>query len=114
MGRPTKKDKRDRQLNLRLTAIEMEWVRGRARVCGMKPVDFGRAQLLAERPKRAVRRTPTAHLDPLFLAQISRVGNNLNQLTHCFHKGAMPAPSELGSLLQAIREIIRKGCANGP
>ncbi len=114
MARPTKSEKRDRQFNLRLTANEMEWIRSRAQTSGIEPVDFGRTQLLAERPLRAGRRTPAAHLDPLFVAQLSRIGNNLNQMTHCFHKGAIPAPVELKALLAAIREVIRKGTADGP
>lgn len=80
----------------------------------MRPVDFGRAQLFADRPVRMQRYSAHPHLDPLFVAQISRIGNNLNQLTHSFHKGAIPVPSDLESLLQAIRAIIRKGSPDGP
>ncbi len=113
MGRPTKKDKRDRQLNLKLTAGELDWVRRRASATGMRPVDFARAQLFVARRARAIRRPEAAHLDPLFMAQVARIGNNLNQMTRAFHLGQIPPPSELGLLLEAIRGIIRRGAGDG-
>lgn len=43
MGRPTKSEPRNQQLNLSLTASEFERVRLRAEVIGMRTVHFGRA-----------------------------------------------------------------------
>jgi ABC-type transporter Mla subunit MlaD len=114
MGRPTKSDKRDRQFNLRLTVRELEWVRARAVATGMQAADYGRAQLLAERPVRALRKALAAHLDPLLLAHLSRLGNNLNQIARALNSRRMPVPPDLGALLAAIREIIRKAAADGP
>jgi hypothetical protein len=113
MGRPTKSEKRDRQLNLKLTARELDWVRARAAKAGMRAVDFARAQLFVERRLRASRRPQVAHLDPLFIAQVSRIGNNLNQMTRSFHRGQISAPAELGPLLQAIRDVVNKGAGDG-
>jgi Bacterial mobilisation protein (MobC) len=113
VARPSKLEKRDRQLNLKLTARELEWVLKRAMASGMRPVDFGRAQLLADRVVRAVRGAAPAHLDPLFLAQLSRIGNNLNQLTRRLNEFHVPAPETLSSVLQEIRDIIRRASADG-
>src|ERR1700749_677768 len=94
MARPTKHDKRDHQLNLKLTLREYNWVCNRAAASGLRPVEFGRAQLLAERALRMARVVAPPHLDPLFLAHLSRIGNNLNQLTRRLHEFHMPPPDQ--------------------
>lgn len=108
MARPTKRDKRIRQLNLKLTAREHNWVCRRASAEGLPPVEFGRAQLLAERPVRAALSRGPGHLDPLFLSHLSRIGNNLNQMARKLHQLHMPPDSGLERLLEQIREIIGK------
>ena len=45
--------------------------------------------------------------------ELSRIGNNLNQMTRAFHLGQIPPPSELGALLHAIRDIIQKAASDG-
>jgi hypothetical protein len=112
MARPRKSNKRVRQLNLKLTEREFTWVAQQAVGARMTPVDFGRAQLFAT---RKVRKFPDArpHLDPLFMAQVARMGNNLNQIARRFHQFHLPAPAELDEVLAGVREIIRKGGADG-
>jgi hypothetical protein len=114
VARPTKRDKRNHQLNLKLTAREYNWVCKRAVASGLRPVEFGRAQLLAERALRAARTLAPPHLDPLFLAHLSRIGNNLNQLTRRLHEFHMPPSDQLEPLLQEIRAIIQRASADGP
>jgi hypothetical protein len=113
MARPNKTEKRDQQLNLKLTIRELAWLRARAASVGMRPVDFGRAQLLSDRPVQMSPRNAAPHLDPLFIAQMSRIGNNLNQISRNFHRFQLLEPSDLQPILQAIREIIRKASENG-
>lgn len=113
MARPNKTERRDQQLNLKLTVRELAWLRARAASVGMRPVDFGRAQLLSDRPIKLPSRISAPPLDPLFIAQMSRIGNNLNQISRNFHRLQVPEPSELRSLLEAIREIIRKASTDG-
>jgi len=113
MARPSKSEKRDRQINLKLTVREMAWLRARAASLGMRPVDFGRAQLLSDRPIKMIARSGGPHLDPLFIAQMSRIGNNLNQIARNFHRFQVPPPADLQPVLQAIREIIRKASVDG-
>lgn len=113
MGRPTKSEKRSQQLNLKLTPREMALLRGRAVACGMKLVDFGRAQLLAERVAQARQAAARHHLDPLFVAQVARIGNNLNQIARRLNAQDVPPPPALEPLLHSIRKIIRTGSADG-
>lgn len=112
MARPRKPERRDRQINVKLTEKEHAWVHKRALARGMKPTEFGRAQLLAERQTRQLPQT-SAHLDPLFVAQLSRIGNNLNQMTRRFHEYHLPPPDDLALLLETIRDVIRKGTQHG-
>jgi hypothetical protein len=113
MGRPTKKEKRDQQLNIKLTLREIAWVRARAGAVRMRPIDYGRAQLLAERPLPRAASNTAPHLDTLFLLQLSRIGNNLNQIARKFNQTGV-CPPALETLLGDIRELIRKGSGNGP
>ena len=108
MGRPRKlNDARDRQFNVGLTAHEMEIVQRAARLAGMRPVDYGRARLLS-RPGRIARTSEAVrHLDPLFLVQLSRIGNNLNQVARRLNDLALPEPEDLAPLLMEIRQILR-------
>jgi Bacterial mobilisation protein (MobC) len=114
MARPTKKEKRDRQLNIKLTLREIDTVRARASAAGMRPVDYGRAQLLADKPAQSAASAAAPHLDTLFLVQLSRIGNNLNQIARKFNLTGAHPPAALEQLLAEIRGFIRKGSENGP
>lgn len=113
MGRPTKKEKRDQQLNIKLTLREIASVRARASAAHLQPVDYGRAQLLADKPGQRAAKA-AHHLDTLFLVQLSRVGNNLNQIARKFNQTGAHPPAALEQLLAEIRGLIRKGSENGP
>lgn len=77
----------------------------------MRPADYARAKLFAdwlvakgqaaERPA-----APASNLDPLFMAALSRIGNNLNQLTRRLNTLDMPAPPTLEPLLREIRRLV--------
>jgi hypothetical protein len=114
MGRPTKKERRDQQVNIKLTLREIDFVRARAGAAGMRPVDFGRAQLLADRPLPRAASSTAPHLDTLFLLQLSRIGNNLNQIARKFNQTGFCPPVALENLLSDIRDLIRKGSGDGP
>jgi DNA polymerase III delta subunit len=45
-------------------------------------------------------------LDPLLLVQLSRIGNNLNQIARRLNELALPAPEALEPLLAEIRRIL--------
>jgi hypothetical protein len=108
MARPRKHEVRDRQFNVGLTAHELELLRQRAAAVGMRPVDFGRARLLGEEAVIAAKRVFRPHLDPLLLCELSRLGNNLNQIARSLNTRPGPAPPSLEPLLQEIRAMIAR------
>jgi hypothetical protein len=110
MGRPPNKIKRDRQFNVGLTAREHDLLLACAARAGMRPVDYARGKLFANwRGAEREAASPLPHLDPLFLVQLSRLGNNLNQIARLMNTFHRPPPVDLGELLQKIRALIAKG-----
>jgi hypothetical protein len=74
----------------------------------MRPVHFGRAMMLGQ-DKAALRGDPVSHnVDRLIYSQLSRLGNNLNQLVRHLHKTGDPLPPDLEPLLADIRQIIAR------
>ena len=106
MAKAKQKETRDRQFNIGLTAREYELLHRRAASVGMRPVDYGRAKLFSVRTIADMPERTTPHLDPLFLAHLSRLGNNLNQIARKLHELNAPAPESLAPLLQDIRALI--------
>jgi len=108
MGRPKKSEPRCEQLNLSLTASELEGIKRRAYAVGMRPVHFGRAVLLDQTRKVAVKREPASNINRLLYSQLSRLGQNLNQLMRYLHRTGDPLPADLEPLLNDIRQIIAR------
>lgn len=109
MGRPSKTEPRDKQLNLSLTASEYENIAQRAEAFGMRPVHFGRALLLDH--GRTPRTSPRARSEnswTLLRLQLSRIGNNLNQLLAYCHSTKAELPPDLEPLLRDIRNLIAR------
>jgi hypothetical protein len=102
-------ERRDRQFNVGLTAREYALLHKRAAALGMRPVDYGRARLFSVRTVGDMPERYTPHLDPLFIARLSRLGNNLNQIARKLHALDVPAPDSLEPLLLEIRDLIRRG-----
>jgi hypothetical protein len=111
MGRPTKAQPRSKQLNLSLTVSEFERVKERAESVGMRPVHFGRALVLDERITPSSPANPDSNRVKLIYSQLSRLGNNLNQLVRHFHRHGGPLPAELEPLLRDIRRLVARGAA---
>jgi hypothetical protein len=106
MGRPKLFITRDRQFNVGLTAAELAEVQRAARLAGMRPVDYGRAKLLSRSGRIARTEYSVRQLDPLLLVQLSRIGNNLNQIARRLNELSLPAPQALEPLLAEIRNIL--------
>lgn len=107
MGRPPNKIKRDRQFNVGLTAYEHDLLLARAARAGMRPVDYGRARLLGTtQGKVTALGAPAPHLDPLLVVQLSKIGNNLNQIARRLNTLDFPPPPSLDPLLRQIRTLI--------
>ena len=109
MGRPRISEPRCHQLNLSLTARELESIKRRAAALGMRPVHFGRAMLL-DKDKQPSAKVETSHgnIDRLVYEQMVRLGNNLNQMVRHLHRTGDPLPADLEPLLNDIRRIIAR------
>jgi hypothetical protein len=106
MGRPTKSEPRNQQLNLSLTASEFARICARAEAVGMRPVHFGRALVLDENRKPPGQASAERHTSQLIYIQLVRLGNNLNQLMRHLHRHGGPVPADLEPLLRDIRHLI--------
>jgi hypothetical protein len=108
MARPRQIEVRDRQMNIKLTAREFEFVCQCAAASGVRPVDYGRARLLMEwRASEAIVGVGPKS-DPAFRVQLSRIGNNLNQIVRRMNSFDEPCPPTLEPLLQEIRSLINR------
>ncbi|WP_441234508.1 plasmid mobilization protein [Bradyrhizobium sp. 930_D9_N1_4] len=110
MGKPKSKEPRNQQFNLSLTLRELTEIKRRAHALGLRPVHFGRNALLeklglADTPSHAHVPDPTARL---IHHQLSRLGNNLNQLVRHLHQTGDPMPPDLEPLLHDIRNLISR------
>jgi hypothetical protein len=108
MGRPRKPDKRDHQLNIRLTAGELKTVAARASGFGMQPVDYGRWVLIDNGHPAALPVPPESRFDRLVHIQLQRLGNLLNQLVRRLHQTGEPPPEDLKPLLRDIRALLNR------
>ena len=111
MGRPSKQEKRERQLNVKLTEHEFQWVAREATAVAMRPGEYGRAKVLADGPVETVVRAAGPQLDPLLLAQLARIGSNLNQIARRLHQLDVPAPEDLAPLLRDVREALQQAAS---
>jgi len=111
MTRPRTSEPRDKQLNLSLTASELENIKRRAEAVGMRPVHFGRAIILDENHKIiSEKKEMVSNGERLIYVQLVRLGNNLNQLVRHLHRTGEPSPADLSLLLSDIRQLIARGC----
>lgn len=108
MGRPKKADKRDRQLNIGLTAAEFNKVTSRAAAFGQPPVDYGRWVLLDGGRSEALPTPPASRFDRLTYLQLQRLGNLLNQLVRHVHQTGDIPVDDLAALLRDIRSLLRE------
>jgi len=108
MGREKTSQPRDRQLNLSLTASELENIRRRAEAVGMRVALFGRALLLDENRTINSQSGTENNLARLIYSQLARLGNNLNQLVRHLHRTGDPMPADLEPLLRDIRQILAR------
>jgi hypothetical protein len=109
MGRPKTSEPRSHQLNLSLTARELESIKRRAAALGMRPVHFGRIMLLDKNKHPTMKpETSDGNIDRLVYGQLARLGNNLNQIVRRLHQTGDPLPADLEPLLNDIRAILAR------
>ncbi len=107
MGRPKKIEPRNSQLNLSLTARELETIRRRAEAVGLRPVHFSR-QLLLAYSAEIVKDSSDNAVQRLLYSQLARIGNNLNHLVRHLHRTGDPLPPDLAPLLTDIRQLLAR------
>jgi hypothetical protein len=112
MARPKLSEPKCRQLNLSLTDGELASIARRADAVGMRRAHFARLLLLDEQKRLIPRVAPTSNFDRLIYAQLSRLGNLLNQIVRHLHQTGDPLPRDLELLLKDIRQIIARGARN--
>lgn len=95
-------------MNIKLTEREFEFVCQCAAANGMRPIDYGRARLLTEWRISEANVTGGPQSDPAFRVQLSRLGNNLNQIVRRMNTYDEPSPPTLEPLLQEIRTLISR------
>jgi hypothetical protein len=100
-----KPDARCHQLNLSLTAGELEDVKRRAEALGMRTVHFARKVLLNGNASPIQLSAEGVALRHIRL-QLARLGNNLNQMVRRMHENHDPLPNDLEPLLKDIRALI--------
>ncbi|MFC3170465.1 MobC family plasmid mobilization relaxosome protein [Paracoccus fontiphilus] len=97
-------------LRVRMTAAERASIEARAAAAGLSPSEFARraiagAKIMAPANDRAA-------IPPMLIAELGRIGNNLNQIAHAAHLGrdlpgmAEVALAEVRALVAAITERL--------
>ena len=107
MARPKNEaeQKFEKLIMLRLTDTQYEIVCEYARMMGLPPAVYARQVITEGRHPitcNIVRDDET--IDKL-TAQLSRIGNNLNQITRFFHQGGSSTPGIEAELRGAVRQI---------
>jgi hypothetical protein len=105
MARPSKASDahRGRHLAVRLTPDELAILETRIRQSGLARSDYVRQAVLAG---RVVVKTLTA-ADPALIAELNRIGVNLNQLTRTAN-GTGQIPPDLDRLCRKIEDVVMK------
>jgi hypothetical protein len=99
---------RNCQLNLSLTAAELEDIKRRAETLGLRPVHFARLAALSRNPATAPESAPETQALRKIHLELARVGNNLNQMSRNLHQLKVPLPGDLEPLLKDIRALIAR------
>jgi hypothetical protein len=109
MGRPRINDseKRQIQVNIRLTTDENDKVNEFASACGLSPANWIRAKIFMGKFP-AVKMFP---IDTSIYLELKRIGVNLNQVTHKINAGEFPKEYlerqfELANLLKKIINLL--------
>lgn len=107
MPRPKSDNPRTAQLNLHFTTLEIAAIKKRAEALGMRPVAFGRSLLLSG-GKIATQNTGAVTAARILAVELSRLGNNLNQMVRHLHTTGDPLPADLEPLLADIRALLAR------
>jgi len=105
--------KRRRQHVVNITFDDMEFMQtqDKASAAGLSLAGFGRAAILGSPGPRARRRPPlNAELLAYAVAQLNRVGNNLNQLNKRLNAAQAAGAADASAAIAETRAAIRQIC----
>ena len=118
MASGSEKRQRQKGLRLRLTDAERAAIEAAAEQAGLSLASYARGVLLDAPPPKQARRAPADKVElARLVAQIGKVGSNMNQLAHAANAGAQVdavALAEALGELSVIREMIRAALGRGP
>ena len=97
----------DRLPNLRVTAAERAEVERRAEAAGLSLVEFCRRSIFAKKVRPVMSAT-----DAAALAELNRVGVNLNQIARATNAGR-DLPASLEATLREVRAAVAKVASDG-
>ncbi|OEK03277.1 hypothetical protein BFP97_17865 [Roseivirga sp. 4D4] len=113
----SEKRQRTKIINFRVLPEEFNLFQQRCQASGLSKSDYFRKKCLEEKALRK-RKAPNVEIEVLLktLAQIGKVGGNLNQIARELNMGYLPITDELQLTLHHIRQLrleIRKALGYG-
>nr|WP_010890038.1 plasmid mobilization relaxosome protein MobC [Acidithiobacillus ferrooxidans]CAA65682.1 unnamed protein product [Acidithiobacillus ferrooxidans] len=109
---------RQAALRIRLTAAEHATITAASERAGLSLAGYARSQLLSAPPVRQARRPPVERAElARLLAELGKIGSNVNQIAHALNGGGDAVPSDLASVqadIAAIRAAIMLALGREP
>lgn len=112
MARPTKtEDKRTERLELRLSPDEKKRIEEAAKEAGYTPSDFIRVKVIDSKPRTKIA-TPDRAILLKGLAELGKIGSNINQIARHYNRkadteGETLPPQLLAYSLQGVETLTR-------
>jgi hypothetical protein len=102
----TEKRVRDSVLPVRLAADERATLDAAAEKAGLTTSSYARQAMLGAPAPRQVRRPPVERQElARLLAELGKVGSNLNQLAKAVNSGIVPYGNEIEAALVGLRDV---------
>ena len=106
MGSGTEKRARGSHLTVRLSPEERAIVDAAAEEAGLTTGSYAREKMLGAPAAREVRRPPAERQELVrLLAELGKIGGNLNQLARAANTGTVLYSEEIAETLASLREV---------